>query len=293
MVGNSATGPAVAGRPVAVRRGAPSFWRASRVRDWAHFLLLPLAGYQSGVELGANALALGRGVIIAFCVLAFGYLLNGIADRGMDDARKNPLVDSGPDRRYLLTLVALVAIALSASLLGPWVATAGTLLVLLSGVVYSVGPRLKRYPFLGTLTNATNFTPLLWVGLPAGATAAGSGMGLITGAFVLLLLQNQLIHEAADRGEDRRGGIRTTFLILGTLGSTAVVAGLGLGLAALCLTAGLLGPGIAAGAVFGLAAPAVTALRGDQPHIMATARWSHRVASLALGGWLFIALRVI
>ena len=111
------------------------------------------------------------------------------------------------ERRWwpALWVLALVAVGLAAT--GPWVTLAATLLARSSGIVYSVGPRLKRYPVVGTLTNATNFTPLLWVGLPA--SGATDGTMILTQAFLLLLLQNQLLHEAADRDDDLRGGHRS------------------------------------------------------------------------------------
>ena len=60
-----------------------------RPKQWAHFALLPLACFEPTLP---GALALARGVAIAACVLAYGYLLNAISDRKIDRSLdKNPL----------------------------------------------------------------------------------------------------------------------------------------------------------------------------------------------------------
>src|SRR6202041_854684 len=112
--------------------------------------------------------------------------------------------------------------------LGPPVVCAATALSLASGAAYSVGPRVKRLPMIGTLANAASFAPLLWVGAASDHLVAW--MPTVTFAFVCLLLQNQLLHEAADRTEDCAATVRTTVIWLGDerAGLLASLSGAGL-----------------------------------------------------------------
>jgi 4-hydroxybenzoate polyprenyltransferase len=271
---------------------APVSWlKGARVRHWAHFLLLPLAGYEPRADLRTTSLALARGVVIAFAVLAFGYLLNGVSDRHMDgSARKNPLL-AGTAHAYIVPLSGLAAVALFASLLAPSTALFATAVGLASGLVYSIGPRIKRYPVVGTLANATNFAPLLWVGLPSGAAAAG--LPLVTLCFSCLLLQNQILHEAADRDDDSRGRVLTTYRLLGPVGSALLLALLGAPLVLAALSSPALSPfAVPLGLVYGLGFPAALARFGDDPRFSARARLAHRVASLVSGAIVFACLRL-
>ncbi len=285
--------PAPAASPLTLRPSAAraGWLQAARLRHWAHFLLLPLAGYDPAAPLAASALALTRGVLIAFAVLAFGYLLNGLADRHMDaSAAKNPIVGGGAPQSFAAPLALLAALATLAAAFAPWPAALATAVGLASGVLYSVGPRLKRFPVLGSLANLTNFAPLLWVGLPTAAAAAD--MLPLTLCFGALLLQNQLLHEAADRDDDRRGRLRTTYLLLGPRGSALAAAALGLSLTALAAATPALSPLTWPLAfVYVLAFPAVLARLGASPRPMAAARLAHRLAALLTGALLFAALR--
>jgi 4-hydroxybenzoate polyprenyltransferase len=279
--------------PVLAPPVRPVSWlRAARVGHWAHFLALPAAGWDPRLEPALAAVSLGRGVAIAFAVLAFGYLLNGIADRHMDaGAEKNPLTAEGPlgALRRALALLALAAVALS--LPAPRVVLGATAACLASGVVYSVGPRLKRYPLLGTLLNATNFAPLLWVGMAQGGFAPG--MIPLTAAFSCLLLQNQLLHEAADREEDLRGRLRTSVLALGPRGAALAAAAFGAGLTA---TAAAL-PSLSRAAlplalVYVVAFPLLLARAAFDARAMSRARLAHRFFAMATGALFFAALRL-
>lgn len=265
--------------------------RAARLRQWAHFLLLPLAGYTPGLDGMTNALAVGRGVGVAFAVLAFGYLINGVADRHMDASAKNPLAGRVEVTSYAVPLATLAAVAVAGSLLGPPLCTIAVVVALASGAVYSVGPRIKRLAVVGTLANATSFAPLLWVGQPNESEPTGAIT--LTAAFVLLLLQNQLIHEAADSEEDRAGRLRTTFGVLGPTGTAIAAAVFGVLLVGFVMGQ----PGgaaltISVGVTFALGFPMVVGLRGSSPTTMATVRIVHRVASLAAGAVLFALLRL-
>ncbi len=264
----------------------PDVAGAMRMRHWAHFLLLPFASLCGG-EPTTLAVSLPRGVAIAFSVLAFGYLLNGVSDRAMDrSVEKNALAGQlRPGVHVHAVLFALSATAVGLSLSAPWPVTLATAICLASGVVYSVGPRLKQYPVVGTLLNVTNFAPLLWVGLSAEEIPAG--LGPLTLAFVGLLLQNQLIHEAADRDEDARGRVVTTVRAFGERASAIFAAGLGLVVASapdgLVLSSLL-------GLVFVAGFPLALALRGRDARLMNRVRRLHRLASVAAGAAAFVAV---
>jgi 4-hydroxybenzoate polyprenyltransferase len=251
--------------------------RAIRVRDWWHFLLLPLASAD-----GAPALL--RGMAIAFAILAFGYLSNGLSDRAVDsDLGKRSLDDDRP--ALLVVGICLMLLALGLSLSGPPPVTWATLVSLLAGTVYSIGPRLKRYPVVGTLANAGCFAPLLWLG--SGAAPGRTELKTLAALFVLLLLQNQLLHEAADRLDDAHGQVLTTFRIVGRRGTAVLVAALGLSIAALAPY-----PALATGflAAFGLLFPAALFVRGDDVGSMRALRLVHRAVCIVAGGAAFAAL---
>jgi hypothetical protein len=97
---------------------APARWRIVdrlrlyRIRDWLHILPLPLATFDADVPLDAASIAALRGVVNAFAILAFGFLLNAVSDRHVDrDPRKNVLL--APDAPgYRGSLVALPALSL-------------------------------------------------------------------------------------------------------------------------------------------------------------------------------------
>jgi len=252
--------------------------------------VLPLAGFDARVGTLPAAAAAARGVVVASAVLAFGYLLNAVADRGSDRPGKNPFAAAGAPRGAGAVAAGLAAAALVASAWAPPVARAATAVSLASGVVYSVGPRLKRYPLLGTLANVTNFAPLLWVGVAAGAQPPG--LRAVAAGFVCLLLQNQLLHEAADRQEDRAGHVRTTVLLLGE-GRSALVASL-LGAALLAAVRTARAFGAVAGPLalaYVVAFPLALALRGADAAAMNRARAAHRACSVLTGGLLFALLR--
>jgi 4-hydroxybenzoate polyprenyltransferase len=259
-----------------------TFTLGVRARDWAHFLVLPLAS--------ADSLAGGvRGVALALLVLAFGYLLNGIADRELDrDAVKNPFVER--DGRHALMICALLpALSLALACTGPRQVVIAVLVCIASGTVYSVGPRLKRVPLLGTLLNLTNFLPLLWFG--GGAQASPRDSWILAAVFAGLLLQNQLIHEAADADDDEPSGVRTTFIAAGPRWSAVGLLLLGGAVAATILRgASLLALGLGAGALFGAAFPCALAVAGDRRPLLARVRFWHRWCCVATGATLFLCL---
>jgi 4-hydroxybenzoate polyprenyltransferase len=258
------------------------------VKDWLHFLLLPLAGWSPTVAWRDASIALARGVATAFCVLAFGYLVNSVSDRETDDATKNPLAAEGVDRRSAspaFGVPVLASAALGLAMLGPRIAVLATAVCLASGWAYSVGPRLKAYPILGTLLNASSFAPLLLVG--TNATELPAALRSLSLGFVGLLLQNQLLHEAADTLEDARGNVATTVRTLGT-GTTAWGAALlGLVVPYLMVECGQIALACVSTIVFVVSFPASLARHGDRPAWMRRARRVHRWVSLVIGALLF------
>lgn len=273
--------------------GAPALhpWlERVRFRHWAHFLVLPLATFDP-LQLSATAaLALGRGVVNAFAILAFGYLLNSLSDRRMDlDSRKNSFISSGTGARG--SLIALGGLSIAMAVLSPWPAQLATATCLAFGCIYSVGPRLKSLPIIGSATNLANFGPLLFLGMQHDTLPPG--FAYLAWVFAMLLLQNQLIHEAADRIEDHGGGLQTTWIALGPRRSAVLAAALGAGAAgaAACLGS----PPIAAvlalvcAAVFALGFPLRLARCGSDARQASDLRLTHRWCALLIGVALFAA----
>jgi 4-hydroxybenzoate polyprenyltransferase len=259
------------------------------VRHWAHFLLLPLAGVDDALPIADRVLGAARGVAIAGAVLGFGYLVNSVADRGMDLDASKRVADGSDPRRLGLLGAALAATALALSVTAPWATRAAVAVSLVSGWAYSTGPRLKRLPVLGSLLNLSSFGPLLFVGLARDALPPA--LVPLSGVFAGLLLQNQLLHEAADAEEDRRGGLSTTFARFGPACTALAAATCG---GAVALVVGLRGDSrslvtaaVLAG-VFGAVFPAWLASSARRPAAMRVARLLHRVASLCVGAWLYV-----
>lgn len=181
-------------------------WQALRARQWWYFAAAPLAAQPDSLA------ALPPAVLAAALALGYGFGLNAITDRATDrDQVKNPLagLESPHPSVAAWVLGAAAAAAGMAWLLGPFSATAMAV-SLLASTLYSVGPRLKGRPLWGAVANAAIFTPLLGLGGSALAPLLPA-----VGAFALLLTQNQLIHEVADRAEDEERGDRTTARTLG------------------------------------------------------------------------------
>jgi len=273
-------------------RGIRAWFGRVRLPRWLHFLPLPLATFDPHAPRGAAVLAAVRGVAIAFTILAYGYLLNSVADRRTDrDARKNPFIAPGAGE-YQYSLTVLIAASLLLAGLSPWPARLATLACLVLGYLYSMGPRLKSIPIASTLANVCGFTALLLVGVQG--SSLPPLVGYLALSFAALLLQNQLIHEAADRHEDQAGGVRTTWLTLGPSWTTVIVtlSGCGAALAGSSL-AGARSVTVLAlvGAIFGVVFPFLLVSRGAEANYAARLRIVHRWCSAACGAGLFTAWR--
>ena len=262
-----------------------------RFRQWVHFLLLPLAGVQLSMLGALSAL---RGMFIAAGVLAFGYLLNALWDRDYDlDASKNPFVARGVATRPAFRVaIALGAATLVLAAVTSRVALLAASVAMASGTLYSTGVRLKAIPFVGTLLNAMCFGPLLALGLSG---PPPPGFSLLVVSFTALLLQNQLLHEATDADEDRGAGSRTTFLTVGPAAASFFALLLGAPVPIALWNAGGILARISAFpclVVFVFLVPAILAVRGRRPNLMAKVRVAHRWASFTAGMLVFVAGRV-
>ncbi len=260
-----------------------------RVRQWAHFVVLPLAAIGTSDIASPNvdvALRVARGVALGTLALAFGYGLNAISDRATDlDARKNPLAGGACPTSVtaLVVFTAVAALALAAT--AHTAAFAAVAISLASSTVYSVGPRLKTVPGIGTLLNAGIFAPLLFFAIGDSRPAALASLAI---AFVALLLQNQLLHERADATEDEAAHALTTARALGSPATTAIILALGAGGVVACARfAPSSALGWTAAAAFA-AATACACARGT----WARRRVVHRWVSFAAGAALFIVASV-
>lgn len=267
--------------------------RLYRVRDWLHFLPLPLAGW---IASGPGPLPVLIGGVLGWGLgLAYASCINQAFDDRLDQVRreKNP-VGRNFGRRQAVLLSIPPAVACLGAL--AWLSPGGLVpafILLAAATVYSAPPRLKRIPILGTFWN-------LVVGVP-GAFFAGypdlshAPLRLLVGLFAMLLLIAQLIHEAEDRDDDRAGGIRTVGTIAGPNGALAVAALLLLLLPpATWWLAGdihLRVPVTAAAMVFAFAwiAILVARLRRHETTGLRAVRLRYRYAALALGAFAFAA----
>lgn len=189
---------------------------ALRAQQWKHFLLLPLASFAPGElsELRQGALRILGSVLLAALALGWSYGLNSLGDRMMDQKQSKNVLAGQPNSQPWALLATLSCLLLALGLawsLGkiPLIAAG---ISLGAGTVYSWGPRLKRFPGIGSLLNLPIFIPLLVFGVSGPMPA---GMPLLVYCFALLLLSSQLLHEWEDREEDQKGGIRSTALLLG------------------------------------------------------------------------------
>jgi 4-hydroxybenzoate polyprenyltransferase len=265
----------------------PSWWlypRVLRAGQWWYFAALPAA-----VLLERHSGFLTRlplGVAVAMLALSFAYGINAIADRAMDtDRSKNPLVaiERVPKgASWFVHCIAVVALALSLGI--STLAFAACSLSIAAAATYSIGPRLKAVPVVGTLLNVPIFAPLFYVALDA--TPSSPAHSCLVGAFAALLLQNQLLHEIADRDDDASGGIRTTALMLGA--SRVRLLALPLGpLAAVLL---LLGQGVMGLRVIlacGVTLGSLFFIRGS-PRSANALRIAHRILSATVGAAAFV-----
>lgn len=259
-------------------------WASLRVRQWWYFALLTMAAVAVSPQ-GVEAWRLAVAFLAGASSLAFAFGVNAVSDRGDDhDTGKNPLVPVAAVPGAVHVAVwgtALASLALAAWL-GPWTLWAAVVSVV-AGAVYSLGPRLKARPWAGTICNAVIFAPLLAFGVEPGARL--DHLVALAVVFVVLLTQNQLLHEVADMPEDVPAGVRTTGALLGATGAYRLAAALGLvGAVVVVGTLGGTAVSVAAVAALLVGSGASAWADVDRP---AVARVRHRMVAAVAGASLF------
>lgn len=194
--------------------------RFFRLADWVHFLPVTLLPVATGA---ADPVPIALALVAGAACLAYAFGWNSLHDEGL-----GAFPGLSPAEARLLLTLSVVAGILPALAVGP-VATGAASVSLLGSWAYSGGPRLKRFPFVGTLANGPIFVPVALLACPRWPT--GAAAWLLFGAYALLLLQNQVVHEAQHAEEDRRDGLRTTARVLGPRPSALLAGALGLGAA--------------------------------------------------------------
>lgn len=187
---------------------ASAYLRLYRVRDWLHFLALPVVGWLVDPSRPGLAALLG-GTAGWGLGLAYATAINQAFDDRLDRIwrSKNPVgSELGRREAVLLSLPPLVGALALLVVFAPASLPAGIALVI-AATLYSAPPRLKRFPVLGTMWN-------LLVGIPGFFFAGRPSLSeeplrLFVGLFAVLLLGSQLIHEAQDRSDDVLGDVRT------------------------------------------------------------------------------------
>jgi 4-hydroxybenzoate polyprenyltransferase len=191
--------------------------RLYRVRDWIHFLPLPLAGWFSSAD--GTLVSLIGGVFGWALGLAYTCCINQAFDDRLDSANigKNPVGENfGRREAIILSIPPAVGSLVVVALTSPSGLVAAVTLLIVA-TLYSAPPRLKRIPGLGTIWNLVIGVPgLFYAGQPDFSAGA---LRLLGGLFAWLLLISQLIHEAKDRDDDRAGGIATVATLTGVRGA--------------------------------------------------------------------------
>lgn len=271
--------------------GAREALRILRAPQWFYFLALPLAGMDGASLASTGGLSrLALGVASSAGALGFAYGINAIADRGSDASKaKNPLVGSAdvPAVAYFVLIgAAAVALASGAALGSRSLGfTSGSLV---AGALYSAGPRLKSLPLLGLAANTLIFAPLLLLCAPRASSPPSSSppaTAALVATFIGLILQNQLLHEAADADEDARGRSLTTSRLLGARATRLVIPGIAVVFTVVALA-------VADGRLVGFTSALALAAGSGAAWLVrdaAQARRVHRWVSAVFGAALFAA----
>lgn len=185
---------------------AVAYLRLYRVKDWVHFLPLPLAGWVADAHR-PTVTSLVAGIGAWGLGLAYASAINQAFDGALDPEAKNPVGGTFSRRRaILLAIPPAVASLVLLTAFSP----AGVLpdvALLAAATLYSAPPRLKRFPVVGTAWNLVVAVPgFFFAARPAVDTLP---LRLLVGLFAVLLLGSQLIHEAQDHDDDVAGGVRT------------------------------------------------------------------------------------
>ncbi|MBD3242892.1 MAG: hypothetical protein GF331_20030 [Chitinivibrionales bacterium] len=169
---------------------------------------------------GASVRALGE-ILLFSCAVGGVYVLNQMADRDVDDS--NPgfaLLAHGQLGRPLAVAAAVVYAAVpvvGGLLLGQRMLIAFAAAALVLGIVYSVEPtRFSGRPILDFVSNAVGYGGIAF---GMGWYAAGVALDLDTlyaaAPYLLLMGAGSISSTLPDIDGDRRGGKRTTAVVLG------------------------------------------------------------------------------
>lgn len=278
-----------------MRRAA--YLQLYRVKDWIHFLPLPLAGWVADPQ-HPSLVALAGGVLGWGLGLAYTSAINQAFDDRLDRLwrAKNP-VGATLDRKKALwlSLPPLAASLVVLAALAPMGLLPGVALIL-AATLYSAPPRLKRFPVLGTLWN-------LLVGVPGFFFAGRPDVGELplrplVGLFAILLLGSQLIHEAQDRDDDVNGDVRTVATEGGRRTALGAASAL---IAALPMVAYALAAGVDRRAAITVACTAFAGYWGtllwmrkrcEDGAELKRLRLTYRYSAICLGALVFAAMRV-
>jgi 4-hydroxybenzoate polyprenyltransferase len=215
-------------------RVAASYFRMLRIEDWIFgYFFIPVIG---AVAAAGNPPALQVTAIVSACILAFGFVINNVADVEIDrlhttkcETDKNPLASRAVSHRgaWLLLLVfALVPVIFS--LLNSFAAFLSVTATLAVWAVYSVPPlRLKERYLLDLVTHGIMAGPMLFL---VGYTLAGRDLFLFSGKVVSLIVlfacigcMALLVHQIGDYDQDR-GHSTTTVVQIGKKNGWSLLA---------------------------------------------------------------------
>jgi 4-hydroxybenzoate polyprenyltransferase len=206
-------------------RAIAGYLRMLRVEDWIFgYFFIPLIGTIAAAGLSPVLLVTA---VISACTLAFGFVINNLADVEIDrlhttkcDTNKNPLAADEVTLRgtwILCLLLAIVPLGLSLHSGVPAFVCVAVTLVLCA--VYSVYPfRLKERYLLDLLTHGLMFGAMLFL---IGYTLPGPGVLLLSAKAVSLSLlftcigcMALLVHQIGDYNQDH-GHSATTVVQIG------------------------------------------------------------------------------
>lgn len=189
-----------------------------RVKDWVHFLGLPLLGYFKFNEENPKRLLFI--LISSAFYLAFAAVLNNWYDRHLDinQSLKNPF-SKNFDRFNFYNIRTVIILPLVLTLIFAYLSSTIVFLIMLIGIFfsysYSSPPfRLKSIPVVGTLSNILVFIPLLYIG-PVSIENHYSEMFYLAVFCSFVVIIMQLFHEIEDMEDDQKGKIYTIPVIFG------------------------------------------------------------------------------
>ena len=177
-----------------------------RIKDWLHLLGLPILGYFYNI-IPFNFNEIFFVIVISFLFLAYGFSLNKCANfyrkRKTHIFYKSLLV-------ALAFLLPTLFLAYSISFPAFFIIAVNSFI----GFVYSFPPSiLKRFPIIVTILNGIGFGLLFSFGYLSNKPI-DSAFFYMSSFVGFIFLPVQLVHEIADKTEDRRLGFKSTVMLL-------------------------------------------------------------------------------